>query len=153
MRPYSLDLRERVLEDCDGGMLVIDVAKKYRVSTAWIRRLRQRRRQNGNIAPKARGPNRQTKLAPHRDELARLVQETPDATLEELRSKLPVRVSIGTLWHFLDQMKLRFKKRSVGRRSRIGPTSKSSGRNGSRSRRSSTRSGWFSSTKPGPPPT
>src|SRR5262245_53939007 len=109
MQAYSLDLRERVLQDCDSGLLIIDVALKYRVSTAWIRRLRQQRRETGNIAPKPRGCNRQTKLSPHAEEVARLVRNAPDATLEELRSQLPVRVSIGTLWNFLDQMKLRFK--------------------------------------------
>jgi transposase len=153
MRAISLDLRERVLSDCDAGMLVIEVAQKYRVSTAWIRRLRQQRRETNNIAPKVRGANRQTKLSPHAEEVVRLVQNTPDATLEELRSKLPVHVSIGTLWNFLKQMKLRFKKRSVGPRSRIGRTSKSSASSGNKSRRFSIPTGSFSSTKPGPPPT
>ena len=30
------DLRERVLADCDAGILTIDVATKYRVSQSWI---------------------------------------------------------------------------------------------------------------------
>ena len=32
MKPYSLDLRERVLADCDAGMPTKQVAQKYRVS-------------------------------------------------------------------------------------------------------------------------
>jgi transposase len=52
MKPYSMDLRQRVLEDCDGGLSTLQVAQKYRVSTAWIRRLKQRRRQTGDIQPR-----------------------------------------------------------------------------------------------------
>jgi transposase len=52
MRAYSQDFRERVLADCDAGMLTIDVATKYRVGQSWIRRLKQRRRTTGAILPK-----------------------------------------------------------------------------------------------------
>jgi transposase len=38
MRAYSLDLRERVLADCDAGHSNDEVAEKYHVSAAWIRR-------------------------------------------------------------------------------------------------------------------
>jgi transposase len=31
-KPYSSDLRERVLKDCDAGMRSEDVAEKYSVS-------------------------------------------------------------------------------------------------------------------------
>lgn len=40
MSAYSMDLRRRVLEDCDSGMEARQVAVKYRVSESWIRRLR-----------------------------------------------------------------------------------------------------------------
>src|SRR5436189_197601 len=44
MTPYSMDLRERVLADCDAGMTAPAVAAKYRDSASWVRRLKQRRR-------------------------------------------------------------------------------------------------------------
>lgn len=47
MKSISLDLRERVLADCDQKMATGDVAKKHRVSPAWVRRLKQRRRETG----------------------------------------------------------------------------------------------------------
>ena len=45
MRPYSMDLRERVMAACDrrDGKRE-EIAKRFGVSTAWIRRLLQRRR-------------------------------------------------------------------------------------------------------------
>ena len=122
MGAYSMDLRERVLADCDAGLGTLAVANKYRVSPSWIRRLKQRRRQTGEIAPRPRGPNRRTKLSAHQEELGRLVEQSPDATLEELRAQLPVRVSVGTLCNALRALKLRFKKRSAGRPSRIART-------------------------------
>ena len=58
MRAYSLDLRERVLADCDAGLGTTATAAKYRVSPAWVRRLKQRRREAGEVAPRvpATGP-------------------------------------------------------------------------------------------------
>ena len=43
MKAYSMDLRERELADGDAGMRTGLVAKKYRVSPAWLRRSKQRR--------------------------------------------------------------------------------------------------------------
>ena len=122
MKAYSMDLRERVLADCDAGLGTKATAGKYRVSEAWVRRLKQRRRETGRVAPHPRGPNRRTKLGGHADTLRRLVREQPDATLEELRARLPVWVSVGTLWAALHALKLRFKKKSAGRPSRTGRT-------------------------------
>ena len=53
MKSYSIDLRSRILEDCDSGMTTRVVATKYRVSESWVRRLSQRRRETGQIAPAA----------------------------------------------------------------------------------------------------
>jgi transposase len=53
MKANSLDLRERALADCDAGMPTDQVAAKYRVSPAWVRRLMRRRRETGYIGPRA----------------------------------------------------------------------------------------------------
>ena len=52
MKAYSMDLRERVLADCDAGMGTDEVAAKFSVSPAWVRRLLQRRRETGETAPR-----------------------------------------------------------------------------------------------------
>jgi transposase len=51
MLSYSMDLRLRVLKDCDTGMPTKQVAEKYEVSRAWVRRLKQRRRETGETQP------------------------------------------------------------------------------------------------------
>ena len=50
MRAYSMDLRERARLDSDAGMKAADVAAKYRVSGSWVRLLKQRRRETGEVA-------------------------------------------------------------------------------------------------------
>ena len=112
MRAYSQDLRERVLADCDAGMLTIDVATKYRVSQSWIRRLKQRRRATGSISPKKQRYGRLPTWTEHAEKLLELVRETPDITLAELQSKLPVELSVATLWRALKALGLSLKKKS-----------------------------------------
>src|SRR5947209_9642789 len=51
MKPYSQDLRERVVRACDERRGTrAQIAELFHVSTAWIRRLLQRRRETGSIA-------------------------------------------------------------------------------------------------------
>src|SRR5215471_19066781 len=105
-----MDLRVRVLADCDAGMAPKDAAAKYTVSPAWVRRLLQRRRQTGETAPRPRryGPR------PLRETLA----ADPDGTLVELREALNLDVALSTLWQALDALGLTLKKSRSGRRSR-----------------------------------
>jgi transposase len=122
MRAYSMDLRERVLADCDAGLPTKQVAQKYRVSPAWVRRLKQRRRQTGEVAPRPPRNHRQPTLAPHHDRIRELIAATPDLTLGELRDRLGVVVSLSTLWAAVRDLGLTVKKKSAGRPSRTGPT-------------------------------
>ena len=88
-QPYSLDLRERVLKDCDFGFSSKDVAKKYSVSVLWVNDLLKRRRETGSIAPKEYKRGAKLKLAPYETEVRQLVADHHDATLEELHAMLP----------------------------------------------------------------
>src|SRR5215472_5612524 len=56
MRSYSIDLRERVVAACDRGEGTREqIARRFRVSVAWVYRLLARRRDTGSIAPKPHG--------------------------------------------------------------------------------------------------
>jgi len=124
MRAYSLDLRQRVLADCDAGLHNDEVARNYHVSAAWIRRLKQRRRETGSLEPRVRRlpPPR---LAPHQERLQELVDQRPDATLEELRQALGVPTSTASICRALQRLRLTVKKKSSRLRNRIGPMSRS----------------------------
>ena len=131
MQAYSIDLRQRVLADCDAGLNNDVVARKYHVSAAWIRRLKQRRRESGSIEPRIRRlpPPR---LAAHEERLQQLVERRPDATLEELRQALGVPTSPASLCRALQRLHLTVKKKSGRPPSRIGRMSRSSVKSGRR---------------------
>lgn len=111
MKPYSMDLRERVLKDCDAGQATRAVALKYNVSESWVRRLKQRRRESGEVAPRSSRNGRQPKWLPWLDEIEALVEETPDITLRELRDALGKDISIQSLSRALRSLQLTFKKK------------------------------------------
>ena len=91
MRAYSMDLRERALLDSDAGMKAADVAAKYRVSGSWVRLLKQRRRDTGEVAPRVQRQGRRGMLEPHLHTLmalhcrVALMAAHPDRTLGVLR--------------------------------------------------------------------
>ena len=81
MQAYSMDLRERALLDSDAGMKAADVAVKYRVSGSWVRLLKQRRRETGEVAPRVQ----RTRAAP--DDIEVLEIETGASKRSRKREK------------------------------------------------------------------
>ena len=122
MTPYSMDLRERVLKDCDAGAGTKAVAAKFSVSPSWVRRLKQRRREDGSVAPRSPRNTRVPKLDAYADRIRALIAATPDLTLIELRTALGVTVAMGTLWAAVAKLGFTVKKKSSGRPSRTGRT-------------------------------
>lgn len=123
MRTYSMDLRLRVLAACDDGLDTAEVADQFAVSRAWVRRVKQRRRETGETGPREqsrRGPR--PALEDRADELRRLVAAEPDLTPAELGDRLGVAVSPLTVWRTLRRLGLTFKKSRIGRPSRTAPT-------------------------------
>jgi transposase len=118
MRAYSMDLRERVLRDSDTGMLADVVAERSHVSGSWVRWLKPRRRETGEVGPRPRryGPRR--KLEPHVHTLAALIQEQPDRTLAEVQEALGLPVSLPTICRAVQQLGLRVKKNRTPQRAR-----------------------------------
>ncbi len=111
MHAYSMDLRVRVMADVDGGMKTVDAARKYRVSTDWIRKLKRLRRQTGSFAARQQRVNHATKLDNDLPRLDQLVKERPDATLKELRAALGCEASTSCVWRALRRLKITFKKK------------------------------------------
>ena len=149
MKAYSYDLRERVVRACDEGRgSRQQIAELFGVSTAWIRRLLQRRRQTGSFAalPHAGGPPPKMDQA-RCQRLEALLAQQPDATLAELRDRLGAAVHLSTIARALTRLGLTVKKKSGGPPSRTAPTSAISGRPTAAGRPASTRTASCSSTK------
>ena len=133
-----MDLRERVLADCDAGMGTTAVAAKYRVSPAWVRRLKQHRKATGETAPRLAG-RRPPTWASHAEAIRAAIVETPDATLAELRQRLALPFSIATLHRAIAASGMTVEKKSSGPPSATGPTSRPGGSSGPSPSRRSTR--------------
>lgn len=121
MKAYSMDLRQRVIGACDRGQPTKVVAATFGVSPAWVRRLKQHRRERGDIIPRSGGGSRGRKI--DRERLAQLVAEQPDATLVELRDRLQIQVTPWAICKALRELKLSYKKSRSTRRSRTARTS------------------------------
>jgi transposase len=116
MKAYSMDLRKRVLAMCDAGHGTTQVARLVHVSPAWIRRLKQRRREDGQIAPRPSGGRRHRCLDDaQREQLRTWLTQRSDSTLTQLQAKLAkhckVRCSLMTVSRAARSMGWSFKKR------------------------------------------
>lgn len=123
-----MDLRLRVIAACDAGKGTKEVATTFDVSPAWVRRLKQHRRERGDIIPRNGGGSRGRKI--DRTRLAELVKQQPDATLVELRDRLGIRVTPWAISKALRELQLTYKKSRSTRPSRIELMSPKKGRNG-----------------------
>ena len=148
MQAYSMDLRERALLDSDAGMKAADVAVKYRVSGSWVRLLKQRRRETGEVAPRVQRHGRRRMLEPHLHTLAALIAEQPDRTLAELKDALGTPASLATIWRAVAALDVTVKKKRSGPPNTIDLTSRPRGSCGTPPRRPGIRHAWFFSTKP-----
>jgi len=114
MKAYSIDLRKRVLAAYDSGKYSLNhIAEQFQVTTRWIQKLRQQRKQEGSIAP--RPPNKGRKPVFQGKNLGKLeqfIEAHPDATLEETKQYFfgVVECSIVTIHNTLKRLELRYKK-------------------------------------------
>src|SRR5205085_8366015 len=98
---------------------------------SWVRRIKQRRREGGELAPRVRGRTGPAPiLAAHRDRLAALVRAEPDLTAAEYRDRLGVAAAPRTVGRALRALGLTFKKKSSGPPNRAARTSPRGGRSG-----------------------
>ncbi len=122
-KPYSIDLRERVVARIMAGEPVRSAARTFGVSVASAVKWSQRFRAMGSAAPDKMGGHRKYMLEPERDWLLMRLGQTPDVTLHELLHELRERgvsVCCDTLWRFLRHAGVSFKKNPV--RHRTGPS-------------------------------
>ena len=87
MDAYSKGFRARVLAACDAGEGTHDVALRFGVSKAWVRRIKQQRRETGQIAARTTR-NRTPKWQAWADWLLAKLDARPDIYLRELQAEL-----------------------------------------------------------------
>jgi transposase len=137
-RPYSGDLRARVVGAVEGGASRRAVAVRYQVSVSFVVKLVQRWQRTGSLAPGRSGGQRTPRLAEHGELVRQLIARQPDLTLEELGRRLAaqgVQVGRSSIDRFLKAIGLTRKKRRGMRPNRTGRTSPSPATRGAPVRR------------------
>jgi transposase len=123
MEAYQQKVRDLVLDAYEQKLETAQIAKRFKVSRSWCRRVKQRLRERnlrGAIQQK-HGPGPKLDGA-DRQRLSGLVEKSPDARLAELQEQLSLPVSISTIHRALWDMKLTLKKSPCTPASRIGRT-------------------------------
>lgn len=122
-RPYSDDLRERVIDALNSGLSCREVADRFGVSVSAVVKWSQRYRATGSVSARRMGGHRPFALAAERDWLLERINSEADVSLRRLQSELAERginVSYGAVWNFVHREGLSHKKNRG--RIRTGPT-------------------------------
>jgi transposase len=120
-KPYSDDLRERVVAAIEAGHSRVKVAELYNMALSTVGGFIKRKRETGSVSPDKFGGYKTFALEPHTDRVKELVAEQPDSTLAELQVRLAkeeVKVSQSGISRFLHHINLTFKKKRTRSRTR-----------------------------------
>src|SRR3954470_2717398 len=123
MQPLSNDLRKRILESVDneeGSRRKL--AARFKVNTSTITKWLRLRGETGSYEPRPhRGGGAPTLDGDAPERLRRLVEETPDATLEALRQEMGVSGSRMIICRALQKLGLPLKRKSPHAAERDSP--------------------------------
>ena len=114
-KPYSMDLRERVVGAIEGGMSTRQAAARFSVGIATAGAWARLKRATGEVRPAKQGKPKGSVLDAHAGFILGLIKEAPDTTLDEmverLREERAVTVVRTAVWKFLDRREQTHKKR------------------------------------------
>ena len=113
-RPYSQDLRDRVVGSVASGRTCRATAALFGVSVASVVKWSQRWRASGSAAAQQMGGWRPLRLEPERDWLLARIAEKPDLTVRAVMAELAERgtpASYGAVWRFFRHEGITFKKK------------------------------------------
>jgi len=114
-RPYSVDLRVRVIGDISTGASRREAAERYGVSPSVVVLWAQRFERTGSVAAKPSGGST-SPLEEHAGFLLDLITGQPDLTLDEVVAVMRKRGIPGSrsaAWRFFDRRDISFKKNFV----------------------------------------
>ena len=121
VRPYSVDLRERVVRFVVAGHSRHAAAAHFGVSVSSAIKWVAAYLASGILTPKPLGGRRFSKLDPHRGFLVATVGKEPDITMPELAAALAAKgttVDPASISRWLRRNNYRYKKSPAGERAR-----------------------------------
>ncbi len=120
-KPYSVDLRKRVVAAIEGGMSRNQAAKQFGIAISTAIGWMQRVKQTGSVAPGQMGGHKpKTISGEHAAWLSQRIR-AGDFTLRGLVAELGgrgLKVDYRSVWEFVHAEKLSFKKKRGGWRTR-----------------------------------
>ena len=122
MKPYSLDLRERIVASLDKGLSVRQVAEQFAVSHDSVQRYAKLAK--AGTLPAKPIPGKAPRLKPEQEgDFVAMIQEHPDFTLEQFQHEWLQRSGVwlpkSTLHDHLKRLGGRYKKRAASRTSAV----------------------------------
>ena len=122
MRPYSEDLRKRIIEARERGESAEDLSRRYNLSKRSVERYWSRYQSSGSYQSYKKGKPSGSVLDGHRERLLKWIEKEPRLTLEQLRERLAaeadVKVSVVSIWKQLKRYGLSFKKNDMRKRAK-----------------------------------
>ena len=124
-KPYSMDLRERVIAAVEDGMSTRQAAARFSIGIATAGAWARLKRATGAVRPAKQGKPKGSVLDAHGEFIFGLIEEAPDITLEEIAERLAqdraMKVVSTAVWKFLDRHDMTHKKRPLMRANRSVP--------------------------------
>jgi transposase len=114
-KPYSGDLRARVIDDVASGASRREAAERFGISPSVVVLWAQRWTATGSVAARPSGGST-SPLERHAEFLLALIAEQPDLTLNEIvavLAKRRIRCSRSAVWRFFARRDITYKKNSV----------------------------------------
>ena len=124
-RPFSIDIRERLVLAVEGGLSRRSAAKRFGVAASTAIKWVDQWRRTGDVGPRPQGgDHRSHRIEAHADEILALIDEIADITLGEIAEHLDevhrLTVAQSTVWRLLDRHGMTFKKNRARQRTAAG---------------------------------
>jgi transposase len=110
-KPYSVDLRMRVVAAVDAGESPAEVAERYAVTERSVWSWLALRKSTGDVEPRKGAVGPKPKLDAYRERIEAAIQSSSSLTLQELQLRLQLPGCVTTLWKTLDRWGQSLKKR------------------------------------------
>jgi transposase len=112
-KPFSQDLRKRIVGAVQAGRSRHEVARIFEVSASCVIKLMQRFLATGHCRPEKFGGYKRPILAEHEEKVRALLRARPDLTISELWHELTgagIKVGRSSVGRFVERLELTYKK-------------------------------------------
>ena len=119
MKPYSLDIRQKIIDTYEAGNTSIrKVAERFQISKSTVQALLKRKKETGRLLPSQAHGGKPSQLFGHEQQIEEMVAQYPDYTLAEYceywHEKTGVWLSESAMCRFLKKQELTLKKKHYG---------------------------------------